>query len=183
MTRTTDRVFGNHDEALLLRARRGELLASNLANADTPHFKARDFDFHAALRQATAADALTPRPDVGAQTTWMPVTAEERARLSSAPTLAAPSLASSAMGGAGVKAASTLSQTHPGHLSQVEAGSVDGTELPYRVPFQPALDGNTVESEHEKLRFMENSVAYQTTLSFLNSRISSVMRALQGDKG
>jgi len=182
MTRTTDRVFGNHDEALLLRARRAELLASNLANADTPHFKARDFDFHAALRQATAADARTPRPDVGAQTSWMPLTGSERARLLSSAPLSAPTATSVAGAGPG-PATSTLSQTHPGHLGPGTVAGAAGSELPYRVPFQPALDGNTVESEHEKLRFMENSVAYQTTLSFLNSRISSVMRALQGDKG
>lgn len=35
--------------ALNLRAYRQELLASNIANADTPHYKARDIDFKAAL--------------------------------------------------------------------------------------------------------------------------------------
>lgn len=38
--------------ALNLRAHRQELLASNIANADTPHYKARDFDFKAALNSA-----------------------------------------------------------------------------------------------------------------------------------
>lgn len=47
-----DRHFGIHAEALQLRARRGELLASNLANADTPNYKARDLDFKAALSRA-----------------------------------------------------------------------------------------------------------------------------------
>ncbi|SRR5258706_5856505 len=42
-----------HGAALLLRAERMRLLASNIANADTPNFKARDFDFRAALSQAT----------------------------------------------------------------------------------------------------------------------------------
>jgi flagellar basal-body rod protein FlgB len=36
--------------ALDLRARRTEVLSSNIANADTPNFKARDFDFASALR-------------------------------------------------------------------------------------------------------------------------------------
>ena len=53
-----DRAFGVHAEALQLRARRGELLASNLANADTPNFKARDLDFRNALSEAQAATAL-----------------------------------------------------------------------------------------------------------------------------
>jgi flagellar basal-body rod protein FlgB len=38
--------------ALDARAYRQELLASNIANADTPHFKARDIDFKAALEGA-----------------------------------------------------------------------------------------------------------------------------------
>lgn len=46
-----DSVFGIHEQALQLRARRSEVLASNLANADTPGYKARDFDFKAMLRQ------------------------------------------------------------------------------------------------------------------------------------
>lgn len=49
--------FGNHAKALALRARRNEVLANNLANADTPGFKARDFDFATAMR-AAASDGL-----------------------------------------------------------------------------------------------------------------------------
>ncbi|MCX8005226.1 MAG: flagellar basal body rod protein FlgB [Burkholderiaceae bacterium] len=41
--------------ALSLRAERTRVLAANIANADTPHYKARDFDFRAALAQATGA--------------------------------------------------------------------------------------------------------------------------------
>lgn len=40
-------------KALLFRAQRQTLLASNIANADTPHYRARDMDFSAALEQAT----------------------------------------------------------------------------------------------------------------------------------
>ena len=42
--------LGIHDNALLVRAERSQVLANNLANADTPHFKARDIDFKAILR-------------------------------------------------------------------------------------------------------------------------------------
>ncbi|MCP8898639.1 flagellar basal body rod protein FlgB [Gilvimarinus xylanilyticus] len=42
--------LGIHEPALALRARRAEVLANNLANSDTPGFKARDFDFNAALQ-------------------------------------------------------------------------------------------------------------------------------------
>ena len=40
-------------EALVLRAERQRLIASNIANADTPGYVARDMDFASALRQAT----------------------------------------------------------------------------------------------------------------------------------
>ncbi len=41
-------------QALSLRANRQGVLATNIANADTPHYKARDFDFSAALKDAVA---------------------------------------------------------------------------------------------------------------------------------
>ncbi|GAB6067182.1 flagellar basal body rod protein FlgB [Methylothermus subterraneus] len=44
--------LGLHPQALALRARRAEVLASNLANADTPNYKARDFDVDRLLREA-----------------------------------------------------------------------------------------------------------------------------------
>lgn len=43
--------------ALNLRSYRQELLASNIANADTPHFKARDIDFKSALTDVMAGRA------------------------------------------------------------------------------------------------------------------------------
>ncbi|MET0291303.1 MAG: flagellar basal body rod protein FlgB [Steroidobacteraceae bacterium] len=45
--------LGVHSAALKLREQRTELLANNLANADTPGFKARDLDFRGALAAAT----------------------------------------------------------------------------------------------------------------------------------
>ncbi len=45
-----------HGRALLLRAERQKVIASNIANADTPRYAARDFDFRAALAQATGYD-------------------------------------------------------------------------------------------------------------------------------
>jgi flagellar basal-body rod protein FlgB len=44
-----DSIFGIHERALQVRTLRGEVLASNLANADTPNYKARDVDFRQAL--------------------------------------------------------------------------------------------------------------------------------------
>lgn len=42
-----------HQQALSLRHQRHEVLANNIANADTPNYKARDFDFSTALSRAT----------------------------------------------------------------------------------------------------------------------------------
>lgn len=52
MALSFDKALGIHEDALQLRSRRLELLASNLANADTPGYKARDIDFRTALSQA-----------------------------------------------------------------------------------------------------------------------------------
>lgn len=48
-----DKALGIHESALKIRAQRTELLANNLANADTPNFKARDIDFREVLQQAS----------------------------------------------------------------------------------------------------------------------------------
>lgn len=48
---------GLFESALKLRSARAEVLASNLANADTPNFKARDFDFKQALASQVALDS------------------------------------------------------------------------------------------------------------------------------
>jgi flagellar basal-body rod protein FlgB len=42
-------------QALTLRANRQQVLAGNIANADTPHYQARDFDFATALKGALLA--------------------------------------------------------------------------------------------------------------------------------
>lgn len=48
----SDSLFGIHATALELRGRRMAMLASNIANAATPNYKARDLDFGAALKAA-----------------------------------------------------------------------------------------------------------------------------------
>jgi len=56
MIDSLDRLFQFHANALNVRAYRQQLLASNIANADTPGYKARDIDFAAALRNAGAGN-------------------------------------------------------------------------------------------------------------------------------
>lgn len=80
MLNRLDDMLNFHAQALKLRDQRQQVLASNIANADTPHFKARDLDFKAALRGAlqgagspggvavatTAPGHLPGQPGVGA---------------------------------------------------------------------------------------------------------------------
>jgi len=47
-----DKAMGIHESALYVRARRSSVLASNLANSDTPNYKTRDIDFKSILQQA-----------------------------------------------------------------------------------------------------------------------------------
>ena len=124
-----DNLFGIHEQALKLRARRTEVLASNLANADTPGYKARDIDFQSMLQDYQSGGA-----------------------------------------GSGMKA------TQPGHIRQGTAASPD---LLYRTPMQPSVDGNTVDSQTEKSKFMENSLRYQASLSFVEGRLKALMSAIR----
>ena len=109
-----DDVFGIHGTALNLRSQRMAMLASNIANAATPNYKARDINFGDALRRA-------------------------------------------------------------------QEGQDVSASVQYRVPLQPSLDGNTVELSTEQTQFAENAIAYRTTLTFLNGRISTLSRALKGE--
>lgn len=52
MTSSIDAMFRFQQAALNLRAARQELVASNIANADTPNYKAKDIDFASALQGA-----------------------------------------------------------------------------------------------------------------------------------
>ena len=52
-----DNILGIHEQALSLRSQRIDLLSQNIANAQTPGFKARDLDFKSVLNSATG-DAL-----------------------------------------------------------------------------------------------------------------------------
>jgi flagellar basal-body rod protein FlgB len=128
-----DNAFGMHEAALKVRAQRLEVLSSNIANADTPNYKARDLDFKAVL--------------------------------SSYQSNATPSAA--------------LKTTHPNHLQQ--PGGMMAASLQYRNPMQPSIDGNTVDPQVEKSKFMENALQYQATLNFIDSRISSLRKAIRGD--
>lgn len=56
-----NQLVGIHPTALKLQAARAEILSANMANADTPHYKAQDIDFQQLLHQqfANQSDALS----------------------------------------------------------------------------------------------------------------------------
>lgn len=131
MSNTLDNVFGLSGQALDVWQRRSEVIASNIANADTPNYQARDVDFRQVLQQASG---------------------EPSSNLE----LSAPS---------------------PG---QITTTSQSADQLKYRVPLQPSMDGNTVDTQVEQASFASNMVHYQASLSFINSTIQSLRLAING---
>ena len=118
-----------HAASLGLRSRRNEILASNIANAATPNFKARDISFEEEIRKHEKIGPL-----------------------------------------------------HTSHTRHYALASIHtGEETLYRQPVSPSLDGNTVEMAVEQIEFSENVVRYQTSLTFLNNRISGLLSAIKGE--
>jgi len=56
-----DTALGISPKALALREKRGEILAANLVNSDTPNFKARDLDFKSVLKQSMTPNVTMER--------------------------------------------------------------------------------------------------------------------------
>ena len=121
--------LGFHSSALSLRAKRNDILASNIANAATPNYKARDINFATEMKKANRIGQLAV--------------------------------------------------TDTSHI-KVFSSSI-GNKTLYRDPINPSLDGNTVELSVEQMEFSENVMKYQTTLTFLNKKISGLMSAIRGE--
>jgi flagellar basal-body rod protein FlgB len=120
-----------HSTALEVRARRNKVLASNIANAATPHFKARDIDFQDEIRKAAGSSK------------------------------------------------SVVQATDAKHIQASLHGST--SDLLYRDPVNASRDGNTVEMNVEQMEFSENVIRYQTSLTFLNNKITGLMSAIRGE--
>lgn len=132
MALSFDKAFGVHQYTLGVRARRAEVLAGNIANADTPGYKAKDVDFSQALKDAQSGQGFG------------------------------------------------LSATNERHFALNLGNSGD---VKYRNPLQPDTgDGNTVDLQQERKDFMQNSLEYQTSLEFMNSKISGLLKALKGEQ-
>ena len=67
--------------------------------------------------------------------------------------------------------------------AHIATGSADGAGegLLFRVPLQPAVDGNTVDSQTEMAEFAENTVAFEATFSLLNGRFRNLIAAIRGE--
>lgn len=127
-----DNILGPNEKALNLQAYRARIIGANLANSDTPGYKARDIDFKSALSQAEMGSQIEP-----------------------------------------------LTVTNKMHI-QPEADTF-GTELLYRQPLQPSLDGNTVETQVEMAEFTENAMHYLASLRIINGRFNKMLSAIRGE--
>ncbi len=123
-------LYGDLARALKVHSQRLDVLSNNLANADTPNFKARDLDFRAALDAAGSATAAS------------------------------------------------MQTSHARHIAA--AGADGSSHLRWRVPTQPAADGNTVDASQEKARFGEAALRYEATLRFIDGRVKSMLTAISG---
>ena len=59
---------------------------------------------------------------------------------------------------------------------------MDSAPLQYRMPMQPSVDGNTVETQIEEAVFAQNAVHYQASLTFITDRIQGLRMAISGDR-
>lgn len=160
-----ENIFGIHEQALMVQGQRMGVLAGNLANADTPGYKARDIDFKAAMAAAGADTDATPGATAFAVITPGAMTP---AAMTPAATLQLTPANAPAQPGTGLTAAGGSS------------AALDPATLKYRVPMAPSLDGNTVDEQLEQSAFAENSVRYQATLTFLNTKLHDLLTAITG---
>ena len=65
MLNRLDDMLNFHTQALRVRDQRQQVLASNIANADTPNYKARDLDFSATLQEVLKSSALKGAASAG----------------------------------------------------------------------------------------------------------------------
>jgi flagellar basal-body rod protein FlgB len=130
--------FGFMQQAIALREQRQEVLSSNIANADTPNYKARDFDFKTAM-----ANAMDQRSSMQLPNTSLDL---------------------------------TNARHIPGEATSQSASNVD---MMYRPPYQPSLDGNTVDMDMERVQFADNTMHYESSLQLLSTDMKNMLQAIQ----
>ncbi|MFZ5520266.1 MAG: flagellar basal body rod protein FlgB [Pseudomonadota bacterium] len=150
-------------KALELRSERQRLIASNIANADTPGYQAKDFDFAQALSQATGARSIGQRSIAGQATVT---------RLPTAAAAAASSVSTASLAPAA---------TNARHLGGGTAsGLATDPKLLYARNSQTSLDSNTVDMDRERASFADNTVKYEATLRFINGSVKTMLTAITG---
>lgn len=65
------------------------------------------------------------------------------------------------------------------HHIQIKAPIMTNHDVLYRIPYQAAADGNTVEMDQERTAFIDNSIHYQSNLTFLGEKFKNIMAVLQ----
>ncbi len=158
MANRIDDYFRFQETALSVRGQRQQLISSNIANADTPNYKARDIDFSSAMNNALN-NATT------ATSTGVAVNQNGN-------------LASNAMRQTGNQSPTELAKTSPNHLDG--QNSAGGSQLLYRNPSQSNIDGNTVDMDVERNQFADNSLRYEASLTMINMQIRGMLAAIQG---
>lgn len=71
-----------------------------------------------------------------------------------------------------------LSQTHQRHLTGLQ--NTADADLLYRIPIQPAVDGNTVDTQQEHAIYARNAMDYQSSFQFLNGKFKGLTKAIKG---
>lgn len=162
MNQTLDGLFHYYQTAINLRSYRQEVLASNIANADTPGYKARDFEFGQALTGALQNDPAAAQGPTGLVRTAL-----------------------GAFTPAAASAAAGLATTTAGHQSGAQsldpvghALAQSAAQLKYRAPAQDSVDGNTVDMDVERSNFANNAIHYEANLTQLTAQIKDLISAM-----
>ena len=71
-----------------------------------------------------------------------------------------------------------MSTTNAKHMQMGQAQF--SPDIQYRNPYQPSLDGNTVDSSIEKTEFSKNSIYYNASLRFLTGKFQALTKAIKG---
>lgn len=145
-----------NEEALALRSYRQQLLASNIANADTPHYKARDIDFSQKLNEKLGRAQPGQQPEG-----VLPMTKTSPSHM--------PPLA--------------LEMTSRRHMQLfTETDPAPKKDEPmYRDVIQGSADGNTVDMDVERNNFADNAIRYQFGVNAVSSQIKGMISAIQSN--
>jgi len=165
-----DAEFAFGREALDVRATRQALLSSNIANADTPGYLARDVDFSASLAGALKQQGATNVPG-------LPGFSGDLSSGNAQPlALAQPAGATS-----GLEMTATHAGDMQGDATLMPVGGPTQqytSQLMYRNPTQPSLDGNTVDLDTERVQFADNSLHFESGMTVLSQQIKTMLSAI-----